>query len=105
MVDAVDVLRPLPEPTVITRPFWDAASRHELMHPRCSACDRAFFPPHLCCPHCHSVDWGWHPSNGTGALYSYTVVHRAPRPGFDPPYVLGVVDMDEGFELMTNIVG
>lgn len=102
---SLEELRPLPEPTVITAPFWGAAARRVLQFPRCDACQRAFFPPHLCCPHCRSWDWSWDVSQGHGEVYSFSVVHRAPQPGFDPPYVIAVVDLDEGFELMTNIVG
>lgn len=96
--------RPLPQPTVMTRPFWDAARQRRLVHPRCVECLRAFFPPHLCCPHCRSTSWDWEESAGRGEIYSFSVVHRAPQPGFDLPYVIAVVDLDEGFELMTNIV-
>lgn len=97
--------RPLPQANEVTKPFWEAATSHRLLHPRCDACGRAFFPPGLVCPRCRAAQWSWSESAGLGEIYSYSVVHRAPQPGFDPPYVLGVVDLDEGFELMTNIVG
>lgn len=97
-------LRPLPAPTEWTAAFWEAAARHQLIHPRCDECARAFFPPHLACPRCRSTAWSWVESAGRGEIYSFSVVHRAPQPGFDPPYVIGVVDLDEGFDLMTNIV-
>lgn len=99
-----DVVRPLPEPNQITQPFWDACRQERLTYPWCEACSTAFFPPQLCCPGCLSLDWGWRESAGRGSLYSQSIVHRAPQPGFEPPYVIGVVDLDEGFELMTNIV-
>lgn len=99
-----ETLRPLPEPTAVTAPFWDAAARGVLIHPRCCECERAFFPPHLACPHCRATSWSWVESAGRGEIYSFSVVHRAPQPGFDPPYVIAVIDLDEGFELMTNIV-
>lgn len=98
-------VRPLPQPSVLTQPFWDAAARHELVHPRCDDCGQAFFPPHLVCQKCRSSAWSWVESAGRGTVYSFTIVHRAPQPGFDPPYVLAVVDLDEGLELMTNLVG
>lgn len=100
-----ETLRPLPEPTAVTAPFWDACARGVLMHPRCDDCERAFFPPHLACPHCRAVSWSWAESAGLGEIYSFSIVHRAPQPGFALPYVIAVVDLDEGFELMTNIVG
>ena len=44
------------------------------------------------------------PSNGLGTVYSFTVVHRAPTEDFATPYVLAIVQMDEGWNLMTRIV-
>jgi uncharacterized protein len=44
-------------------------------------------------------------STGIGSIYSFTVCYRAPRPGFDLPYVLALVDVDEGWTMLTNIVG
>lgn len=96
--------RPLPVPSPLTEPFWAAAERRELLHPRCDVCGRAFFPPHLACPHCRAAQWSWVRSAGRGEVYSFSVVHRAPQPGFATPYVIAVVDLDEGFELMTNLV-
>lgn len=104
MMESVDSQRPLPQSTEVTRPFWEAAARRQLIHPRCNGCERAFFPPHLACPHCRVTSWSWVESAGRGEIYSFSVVHRAPQPGFTPPYVIAVVDLDEGFELMTNIV-
>lgn len=104
MVEFMESKRPLPQPTEMTWPFWEAAARRRLVHPRCDECERAFFPPHLVCPHCWATNWSWQESSGRGEIYSFSVVHRAPQPGFDAPYVIAVVDLDEGFALMTNIV-
>ena len=98
-------MRPLPQPSELTRPFWDAAAGQRLLHPRCDACGRAFFPPHAVCPGCRAASWSWQESVGLGTVHSSTVVHRAPQEGFSTPYVIAVVDLGEGFELMTNIVG
>ncbi|GAA1916628.1 Zn-ribbon domain-containing OB-fold protein [Nocardioides hwasunensis] len=98
-------MRPLPQPSELTRPFWDGAVAHRLLHPRCDACGGAFFPPHAVCPACRAAAWSWQESAGRGTVHSSTVVHRAPQEGFATPYVLAVVDLDEGFELMTNVVG
>ncbi len=104
-MNTIDVSRPVPQPNEVTRPFWDAAASHRLVHPRCRSCGRTFFPPHLCCPHCRASDWAWEEGAGRGTVHSATVVHRAPQPGFAPPYVIAVVDLDEGHDLMTNVVG
>jgi len=46
------------------------------------------------------------PSSGRGVVYSFTVVHRAPDPSFkdDVPYVIAIVELDEGVRLMSNMV-
>lgn len=38
---------------------------------------------------------------------TFSIVHRAPTPAFkdDVPYVLALVDFEEGFRLMMNVLG
>ena len=98
----------LPVITTLTRPFWDAAAeqpRGRLLLPRCNACGQHFFRPEVACTHCFATDWQWVPASGRGTLYSYTVVHRAPAPGFVVPLVLAVVELAEGPAMLSNLVG
>jgi uncharacterized OB-fold protein len=97
--------RPGPSPSDLTAPFWEHAARRELVRQRCDVCGSSFFTPKMACPFCLSVKWTWVPSAGQGSVYTYTVCHRAPAPGFDVPYVLAVVDLSEGWSMLTNIVG
>lgn len=97
--------RPLPRPSELTRPFWDAAARRELVRPLCGACGRSFFTPQIACPRCLSEDWSWARSSGRGVVYSATVVHRAPFPGIETPYELAMVDMEEEWTMLSEIVG
>lgn len=96
---------PLPLPTPESRPYWDAARRHELRLPRCRGCGRRFFYPRAACPHCLSADVEWQRVSGRGTLHTFTVVHRGQK-GFPlpAPYVLAIVELDEGPRLMTNLV-
>lgn len=90
----------------MTAPFWEAAARRELVRPVCASCGRSHFVPQYLCPHCGSEDWAYEPSDGRGTVSSYTVVHRAPDARFETPYVVAVVDLqDEGWSLLTNVVG
>jgi uncharacterized OB-fold protein len=52
------------------------------------------------------MDLEWVPASGRGKIYSYVINHR-PAPGFqdDAPYVIAVVETDEGVRIMTNLVG
>ncbi len=98
-------VRPLPAPTDIGAPFWEAADRGSLVRPVCDACGRNFFTPQAACPTCLSLDWTWRESAGSGTLYSSTVIHRGPTPGFPVPYELAIVDLDEGWSMLSNVVG
>ncbi len=94
----------LPAVSDLTRPFWHAASEGRLLLPRCRACGRHFFRPEVACTHCFATDWQWVEASGRGTLYSYTIVHRAPAPGFVVPLVLAVVELDEGPVMFSNLV-
>ncbi len=105
MIDATaDALRPRPEPSPLTEPFWAAARERRLVRPYCPACDQSFFTPQIACPRCLSTEWEYRESSGRGVVYSATVVHRAPYPGFASPYHVAIVDLEEGWQMLTNIV-
>lgn len=106
MIDATaDALRPRPDPSPLTEPFWAAARERRLVRPYCPACDRSFFTPQIACPRCLSTEWQYRESSGRGVVYSATVVHRAPYPGFTSPYHVAIVDLDEGWQMLSNVVG
>ncbi len=88
----------------ITRPFWEATARGQLVRPVCDRCGRNFFIPQIACPDCHSESWTYRESSGQGVISTFTVVHRAPTEDIAPPYVVAVVDLDEGWYMMSNIV-
>ncbi|QTJ70260.1 OB-fold domain-containing protein (plasmid) [Rhodococcus sp. ZPP] len=96
--------RPLPTPGELTAPFWAAARERRLVRPVCDDCSRSFFTPQLICPHCLGEEWSYQTSTGRGIVYSSTVVHRSPSPALPAPYELAIVEMDEGWQLLTNIV-
>lgn len=99
--------RPTIEPTETTRPFWDAAREHRLDIQRCGVCRRHVFYPRTTCPHCGSLELIWVNAAGTGTVYTYTVARRPThRTLVDVvPYVVAIVELDEGPRLATNIVG
>jgi uncharacterized protein len=99
--------RQLPRPSPESQPFWDGLRRHELLVQRCGACGRCFFPPSNRCQHCWSDDVAWEPVSGRGRLFSFTVFHRAYAAELADqlPYVVGIVELEEGPRLITNVVG
>jgi len=98
--------RPLPEATPETQEFWDGARRGELRIQHCRACGKAYFYPRPFCPHCASRDVEWFTASGRATLYSYVINHRPAR-GFEDmaPYIIAVVQLEEGPRMMTNVIG
>jgi uncharacterized OB-fold protein len=96
--------RRLPVPTELSSGFWAAAAEHRLAVPCCEVCGARFFPPERICPTCGSPNWEYADSAGSGIVATFTVVHRAPSPDFETPYVVAVVELDEGCSILTNLV-
>lgn len=96
---------PMPRPSVFSQPFWDACKRGELTFQRCNVCEGIVFIPQPACTHCLSGDLRWERSAGKGAIYSWTVVWRPQTPAFQIPYAIAIIDVDEGYQMMTNIIG
>ena len=99
--------RPLPDPSPLTQPFWAAAKDRELRIQRCHACGtHLFYPRHLCTT-CGSADLQWRPVSGRGTVFTFTVARRPTHPGLADrvPYVIAVVELEEGPKLTTNLIG
>lgn len=97
--------RPLPHPTSLSRPFWEACRDGRLIVQQCLECEEHWFIPSAFCPRCLSTNYSWVRSSGSGRIVTFTVVHRPPTPAFEAPYVVAVVRLDEGYDMFTNIVG
>ncbi|CAO3435423.1 Zn-ribbon domain-containing OB-fold protein [Azospirillum doebereinerae] len=97
------MIRPSPVPNADTRPYWDAAGRGELAYRQCRDCGKPQFPPGRVCRHCHGEALDWRISSARGTIHSFTIVHRAPTPAFTAPYAILLVDLEEGFRIMTNV--
>lgn len=95
---------PRPEPTALSRPFWQAAREKRLVLQRCEDCGTYRWTPQILCVRCHSQRYAWTPVSGRGLVYSFTVVHRAPTAAFTTPYVIAVVKLDEGPLMLTNLI-
>ena len=97
--------RPIPRRTPTSAPYFDAAREGKLRLQECPR-DGFFFYPRSRCPKCLEDDWSWKDVSGRGEIYSYTI----DRIGLDPaqrarvPYVVAIVELEEGPRLTTNIV-
>jgi uncharacterized OB-fold protein len=96
---------PVPNPSPWSRPYWDGLARGELLFQRCEDCGGATFNPAPICAHCASDRLAWERSAGGGAIYSWTVIWRPQTPAFRVPYAAAIVDVDEGFQVLANLIG
>ncbi len=103
----VNTAKPLPNPTDASRPFWDACRRHELRIQRCLECGQLIHYPKIHCPGDGSDRFEWALMSGRGTVYSFIVAHRAFHESFkrDVPYVVAVIELEEGVKLMSNVIG
>jgi uncharacterized OB-fold protein len=84
------------------RVVWESGlARGQLLFQRCADCAAAVFFPRTLCPACGSARLGWERSAGAGTVYATTAVHKRGQ----EPYSVALVDLAEGFRLMTRVVG
>ena len=96
---------PLPRPTELSRPHWDGCRAGVLRVQRCRECQTYVFIPEPFCTECQSEELEWVESSGRGTLYSMTTVYRPQRPEFEIPYTVAIVELQEGWYMLTNLVG
>ena len=98
--------KPLPAISGETKPFWDAARRGDLMIQRCGDCNEYQWYPRGFCSNCWSPNIKNVRSSGRGSIWTYTVTYQNRTPGFneDVPYILALVELEEGVKLFSNIV-
>jgi uncharacterized protein len=101
----MEYLKPVPEPTPESKPYWDALGEGRLVLQSCGACGRVRHYPRPLCDACYSFDVRWIEAKGTGTVHSWTVTHHAFNPGFkaELPYVLVTVDLAEGVRMQAPL--
>jgi uncharacterized OB-fold protein len=99
--------KPVPVPKAETLPYWEGCKRHELKIQKCADCGNLQFYPRVICAKCFSDHVEWVKTSGRGTVLSYTVIYRPVSEAFaaDVPYVLALVTLAEGPNMLTNIVG
>jgi uncharacterized OB-fold protein len=97
--------KPRPVPTAVSQPYWDGLREHRLLMQRCATCQQLQFYPRSGCRHCGGTDLSWEQVSGTGRIYSYTIIHRAPFEAFaaDVPYVYAIIQLDEGPRVVATV--
>lgn len=99
--------KPLPQTNADNKPFWDGCRQHQLRFQKCENCGHVRWPPAVICPICHSSEMKWIVAGGKGKVYSFAICHQAFHEAFvnDLPYLIAIVQLEEGPHMLTNIVG
>ncbi|MDQ2649901.1 MAG: OB-fold domain-containing protein [Actinomycetota bacterium] len=98
--------RVLPRVDDSNRHFWTGGEQGQLRFLRCLDCGWWIHPPSPVCPSCLSRSIEPDTVSGRGSVHTFTVNHQPWIPGFDPPYVVAIVELveQEGLRLTTNLV-
>lgn len=96
---------PVPQPSRRAAPYWEGCRHHELRFVRCGRCGYVGLRPFSVCARCLAAEPLWVTSGGRGRLYSYTVVWRPQHPSFVVPYAPAIVELDEGFMMVSAVIG
>lgn len=88
-------------------PFWTALQNRHLVAQRCRSCGSVRFPALPICATCLEMDLEWVDVAEHGTIWSYAVYHRAFHPGFasEIPYVVGIIENDDGVRYTGRIIG
>ena len=97
----------VPAPTPETAEYWQGCQRHELLIQRCADCAAHQFYPRILCAACSGRRLAWVQASGRGSVKTFTIVRRAVSQAYaaEVPYVVALVDLEEGPTMMSNIVG
>ena len=100
-------LKPVPEPTYESKPYWDGLKSGRLLLQKCGQCGKIRHYPRPVCDVCYSFEVRWIEASGLGTVHSWTITHHAFNPGFklDLPYILVTVDLEEGVRMQVPLRG
>ena len=101
-----EYVKPLPQADETTRSFWESLKAHQLKIQKCNDTGKFFFYPRGMSPFTLSDNLSWEAVSGRGVIHAFTIVHQNRAPGFvdELPYVVAMVELDEGARMMTNII-
>src|SRR5262245_58726309 len=103
--DTLSVTREPPRPRTFSKAYWDATRDKRLLVQYDKRSGK-----YQCFPRANSMydarrEAEWREESAKGQVFSYTIAHRA-RPPFQShePFAIGLVTLDEGVNVMGNIV-
>ena len=83
--------------------WWEATRARRLVVQQCRQCGRHQHYPRHVCTSCGAQDLTLVDVAGTGKVWSFSEVHRAPIADVPTPYTVALVRLDEGPVLLTHL--
>lgn len=96
--------RPRPAITHDNAFFFEGAKQGTLLIQKCRGCGMLHHPPKAACE-CGSFDFDTVEASGRGVVYSFVVNHYPQVPAFDYPLAVGLIELEEGVRLVSDIIG
>jgi uncharacterized OB-fold protein len=96
--------RQAPTATPDSQFFWDGLAARTLLIQRCTGCGRLRHPPRPMCPWCNDLAWDTVEASGRGTVHSFVMPQHPRFPFLEYPYVVALVDLEEGTRLVSNLV-
>ena len=93
-----------PRPTQVSEPYWQGCLEGELRMQFCAACETYQFYPRVACSSCGGSSLDWRRVSGNGRIASFTVVRRGVSSAYEAPYIVALIDLEEGPRLMSHVV-
>lgn len=91
--------------------YWTGMEEGKLLGVQCKACGAISLPPRPFCVQCYKDALEWKEFRGDGKLTAFTAIFVVPKSmaeqgyGRENPYVVGVVELDEGVRIVGRIEG
>ena len=88
------------------RIFWENCKNKKLVFQKCTKCGKVRWPFSIACPDCYSFDYEIIESKGKGKIYTYAIFHVPFDKSFKDkvPYVIAIIELDEGVKFFSNII-
>ncbi len=102
VVDTSAVIRPVISHD--TAFFWEGTAAGELRIQHCPSCDALRHPPGPMCPACSADKPDWIVASGRGTVFSYVVHHHPKVPGKTLPFVVALVELEEGVRMIGELI-
>jgi len=89
---------------LIFKDYNEALKQNKLLGLKCRSCGAVTVPPKMVCRQCTSLDMEITELKGTGEIRTFTTVYVASEGREDEvPYIIVLVELDEGPWIMGNL--